>query len=151
MIAYHLERPNFFKADVSLDQGSKMSVCLLSEKIQDCVKQVVGRRNVITISSSITLNGTKYCNDMFVSHGDSGGLPGFHKICNFVVEDSVYFILEKHESWYIDHIKAYSVTPTDEYQMVSLSGINDHLPLPAYTYNNEAVVVPKYYIEVLNG
>jgi len=88
---------------------------------------------------------------MFVSYGSACGLPGFGKIKNILLINSLlYLLLHLGECYFHEHFHAYEFRSTDVHQVVSVSDLNDYHPLPGYdNYSTGAgdriFIVPKCF------
>lgn len=116
--------------------------CELISTTHDFIKTKTDSQNIYT-----SLNGTEYANGMFVSAGQTGGLPTFSRIeYLLLVNNSISLFCRNYECWYIEHLRSFEVTLTDSFSVYQLPELNDTVSLTAYTVDGHLLLTQKRFI-----
>lgn len=109
MMAYYLSSPAFFKPEVQTTKLQSVLVATLPEDVQLFVSSITDS-NAIYSADHVIIDGMLFRPGMFVCTGLHGELPDFHEIRHtLLVNDSVYFVLKRFESNYVEHLHSYEL------------------------------------------
>lgn len=91
MMAYHLSGPLFFKPRAQALSVTCVQVTTLPQVAHDAIKTKTDSQNIYT-THKVSLNGTEYANGMFVSAGQTGGLPTFSRFEYLLLVNNSIFL-----------------------------------------------------------
>ena len=113
---------------------------------KDFIETKTDSQNIYS-TSKVSINGTYFVNGMFVSAGQTGGLPKFSRIENvLLVNNSVSFLCRNHECWYSEHLRSFELTSTGNFSVHQLSDLNDTASLTAYNIDGHLMLTQKRFI-----
>lgn len=154
MIAYHLSSGSFFKPKIQTSAVNSVSVSSLPDIAQMCIKKQTDSDSVFR-TLKVTVDGTEYANGMFVSVGESGGLPKFAKILQiYLVNNKVSFFCTDYDCWYIEHLRCYELCPPVLGHCQSFylhSQLNDTVTLCAYRIEGRLLLTTKRFLPVTHN
>lgn len=146
-IAYHMDASSFFKPRVQMDRVCSSLITAFPENVQDYLKLQSPNCSTVLVSSSVYINGIKYCPDMVVSVGSCSRLPEFMRIERILtINTDVMFLCKSQTAWYTEHLCSYELYSLHSLQVVLSSELNDPFPLAAYNVRGRCYVTLKYYI-----
>jgi hypothetical protein len=146
-IAYHMDASSFFKPRVQMERVCSSLITAFPENVQDYLKLQSPNCSTVLVSSSVYINGIKYCPDMVVSVGSCSGLPEFMRIERILtINTDVMFLCKPQTAWYTEHLRSYELCSLHSLQVVLPSELNDPFPLAAYNVRGRCYVTLKYYI-----
>jgi len=149
--SYHLQS-NYFKDGIDFSADTDIPVACLPTDVQQQVNDMLGSSGAsVGTAKNVAVKGLTYAVGMFVSYGSAGGLPGFGKIKNILLINSLlYLLLHLGDCYFHEHFRAYEFRSTDVHQIVSVSDLNDYHPLPGYNNyctvaGDRILIVPKCF------
>lgn len=149
MMAYHLAAPSFFKPETQASRVDSVLVSALPEVAQLHIRRLT-TSDTIYKTSKVTIDGTDYVCEMFLSVGDSGGLPRFCRVEHiYLVNSTVSFLCSNYDSWYLEHLGSDELSPSQTSLSIHLkSDLNDSVPLSAYEVEGLLLLTPKRFIQI---
>lgn len=123
----------------------------MSLTLPDCVRVFIqGQTNtsMVYTTSRVTVDGTDYAPGMFVSAEACGGLPQFWRIDEiFLVNNNVSLLSGSFESWYVEHVHCYELSPMPGRRSVfQISVLNDTITHAAYFIAGRLMLSPRRFI-----
>ncbi|XP_052468758.1 uncharacterized protein LOC128026067 [Carassius gibelio] len=149
MMAYHLAAPSFFNPETQASSVDSVLVSALPEVAQLHIRRLT-TSDTIYQTSKVTINGTDYVCGMFLSVGESGGLPRFCRVEHiYLVNSTISFLCSDCESWFSEHLGSYELSPSQTSLSIHLrSDLNDSVPLSAYEVEGSLLLTPKRFIQI---
>lgn len=99
------------------------------------------------VSSSVYIDGIKYCPDMVVSVGSCSGLQEFMQIEKILtINTDIMFLCKPQIAWYIEHLRSYELCSLHSLQVVLPSELNDPFPLAAYNVRGQFCHIEVLYL-----
>lgn len=141
--------PSLFRPEVETPKLTTVPLRLLDSTVQQVVLSRFGDVEDIELTPRVFLNGTKYCIDMFLSVGNTSGLPNFGKIIQIGIVSATHvcFILEPFTAHYVKHLRSYhlkkSLSPS---LLVQKEELNDYIPLVAYFIRGCLLMTPRTFL-----
>ncbi len=117
--------------------------------MRQAIEHKYGNLDTVFLSTHASIYGTKYSEGMFLSVGQTSGLPDFGEIVKMIiVNNKVSFILKPFKSWYIEHLRSYELTSncTSELQVVEPKELNGYHPLYPYIRAGKLYITPKTFL-----
>jgi len=137
MMAYHFSAPAFFRPDIQASSVTSIQVSTLPLVAKNFIETKTDSQNIYS-APKISMSGTR---GMFVSAGQTGGLPTFSKIEHILlVNNSVFFHCKDYNCWYTEHLHSFQLTSSDNFSVYQLSELNDTVSLPAYNIDGHLVL-----------
>lgn len=149
MLAYHLSMSCLFKPEVELKGVSNVSLDIFATSLKQVIKKKCGHHDSICVATTAYMHGTRYTEGMFVSFGNTSGLPDFCKIVHLLfVSNKIIFILESFSAWFLEHLRCYEVCKKEPGELVVAepNELNHFIPLSSYTVQGRLVVCPKAFL-----
>ncbi|KAI7790665.1 hypothetical protein IRJ41_017989 [Triplophysa rosa] len=117
----------------------------------DCAKVFIQGQttsNTVYTTSRVTVDGTDYAPGMFVSAGACGRLLQFWRIDEiFLVNNIVSLLCSSFESWYVEHVRCYELSPMPgRLSVFQISDLNDTITLAAYSIDGRLMLSLRRYI-----
>lgn len=148
MMAYHFSTASFFRPHTQASSVTSVQVATLPQVAKDFIETKTDSQNIYS-TSKVSINGTEYANGMFVSAGQSGGLPKFSRIEHILlVNNYVSFLCRNYECWYSEHLKSFELTSSDNFSVHQLSELNDTVSLTAYIIEGHLMLTQKRFISI---
>ncbi|RXN24230.1 sterile alpha motif domain-containing 3 [Labeo rohita] len=124
---------------------------VLVSTLPDCAKVFIQGQTTTSIvytTSRVTIDGTDYAPGMFVSAEACGGLPQFWRIDEiFLVNNNVSLLCSSFESWYVEHVRCYELSPMPgRLSVFQILDLNDTITLAAYFIDGRLMLSPRRYI-----
>lgn len=144
--ALHLSGPHFFVPNVFAHQINCIDFKLYSESEINCIKSYP--TELLYTLPKVDINGIVfkpghlivYCVDL---------LPQFGKIKGVFVEgNKIFFLVHILITGFIEHIRMYCVSPSDDFKIINSEDCKDFYPLVDYVYKGETVVPLKHWISL---
>lgn len=104
MMAYHFSAPAFFRPDIQASRVTFVQVTTLPLVAKNLIETKTDSQN-INSAPKVSVSGTEFARGMFVSAGQTAGLPKFSKIEHILLaNNSVYFLCRDYNCWYTEHL-----------------------------------------------
>ncbi len=148
-LAYYLDLPSVFKPDLEVGRVAVVSPDTLGHSVRKAIEHKYGNLDTVFLSTHASIYGTKYLEGMFLSLGQTSGLPDFGEIVKIIiVNNKVSFILKPFKSWYMEHLRSYELTSncTSELQVVEPKELNGYQPLYPYIRAGKLYITPKTFL-----
>ncbi len=148
MMAYHMDSFSFFKPSVQMEKVAITLISSFPENVQNVLQNNFGAQSTVLVTSSVCIDGIKYCPDVVVSVGSCSGLPDFRQIVKIVVINTdVLFVCKEQTAWYTEHLRSYELSShVPLMSVIKLSDLNDLFPLPTYKIQGRIFVTIKHFI-----
>lgn len=149
MLAYYFDMPSLFKPPVEVGSVSVVSPVILDNSVKQAIRLKYKDLKSVSLATSVTLHGTKYSEGMFVSVGNTSGLPDFGKILKvLIVGNKASFIIEPFLAWFLEHLRCYELTrkPSTDLLVAEPTELNDYFPLAPYMVQGRLLVSPKVFL-----
>ena len=92
---------------------------------KDFIETKTDSKNIYS-TSKVSVNGTEFANGMFVSAGQTGGIPKFSRIDHILLlNNSVSFLCRNYECWYSEHLRSFKLTSSDNSSVLQPPDLND--------------------------
>lgn len=122
-------------------------VLSLPLEIQASIRKLFPELLSEQLSNTVTYHGTKYSAGVILPYGFTGGLPDFVEIGHMLIlENSLYFIVKKLNTWYQEHLKSFLLESCRDIILVHQHSLSDVNPLTAYSVGGKSMVTLKRYI-----
>nr|XP_055032090.1 uncharacterized protein LOC129420928 isoform X1 [Misgurnus anguillicaudatus] len=146
-MAYHMDAGFFFKPGIQMDRVCSSLVTGFPDNVQEYLHLRSPNCSTVLVSSSVTIDGIKYCPDMVVSVGSCSGLPEFMQIKQILaINTDIMFLCKPQTAWYIEHLRSYELCSLHSLQVILPSELNDPFPLAAYNIRGQFFVTLKHHI-----
>lgn len=150
MMAYYLSAPAFFRPHIQASHVSSVPEENLPKVAKEFIKAKTNSQSIYS-TSKVSVDGTEYAKGMFVSVGQTGGLPRFSKIDEILlIDNSVSFLCRNYECLYYEHLRSFELISSDIFSMHLLSELNDTLSLSAYNVDGRLLLTQKRFILIKN-
>lgn len=148
MMAYYLDTSSFFNPPVEMDKVTTASIASFPENVQQVFCQRVPHLTTVLVTSSVSVDGVRYCEDMMISVGSCSGLPEFKQIKQIVsINTEVLFVCKTMTAWYHEHLRSFELCDGNaSLCVVQLKELNDVFPLPTYRFRDNFIVTLRRYI-----
>ena len=113
---------------------------------KDFIETKTDSKNIYS-TSKVSVNGTEFANGMFVSAGQTGGIPKFSRIDHILLlNNSVSFLCRNYECWYSEHLRSFKLTSSDNSSVLQPPDLNDTASLTAYAIDGHLLLTQKRFI-----
>ena len=113
---------------------------------KDFIETKTDSQNIYS-TSKVSVNGTEFANGMFVSAGQTGGIPKFSRIDHILLlNNSVSFLCRNYECWYSEHLRSFKLTSSDNSSVLQPPDLNDTASLTAYAIDGHLLLTQKRFI-----
>lgn len=149
LLAYHLKSSSIFKPALEVTNVESVSLDILEFSVKTVIQRKYNNVEIVRLASTACLHGTTYSEGMFVSFGQTSGLPDFGKIKKVViVEKKASFIVELFPAWYVEHLRCFELCKCQSSHLIVLDPehLNNFAPLSVYTIQGRNPISPKAFL-----
>lgn len=149
LLAYHLDMPTIFKPALEVTNVTNVSPDILEFSVRTAVQKKYSGVESVGLASTACLHGTKYSEGMFVSFGQTSGLPDFGKIMKlFILAQKASFMIEKYTAWYVEHLRCFELCRSHSSDVIIIDpeDLNHYAPLSLYTVQGRHFISPVAFL-----